>query len=213
MKHSFARALKEVLKSEGGYVNHPKDPGGATNKGITQATYDAYRSRKQSVRLITDAEVASIYKSRYWDAVQADDLPAGLDYAVFDFAVNSGPVRAIRFLQDALGVSVDGQIGPLTVKAALRHPQPLTVISKLCDKRLYWLKLLKTWPTFGKGWESRVNSVRSLSLKMAQDGPPVSREPLPALQATHVPPSPPMPFLEPLKPSTGLWAWLKSLFS
>lgn len=169
MKTSFQLALREVLKHEGGYVNHPKDPGGATNKGITQHTYDSYRgkSRAQSVKLITDAEVAAIYKSRYWDAVCGDELHQGLDYAMFDFAVNSGPQRAIRFLQSILGLKLDGVMGPSTLAAA-RGQNTEWVVLKLCDKRLDYLKFLPTWPTFGKGWAQRVSDVKSLGMRLAK---------------------------------------------
>lgn len=209
MKDSFQPALKEVLKSEGGYVNHPLDPGGATNKGITQATYDAFRgARKQSVKLITDAEVASIYKARYWDAVKGDQLPAGLDYAVFDFAVNSGPARSAHFLQTVLGVSPDGSIGPKTLQAVLSSDVP-SVIRKLCQSRLAWLKLLKTWSTFGKGWERRVTSVQAIALQWASRAPTAPSVP----QATPVAPTPTKPATDDQKPSKGLFAWLRSLFT
>ena len=103
MKANFDKSLALVLVHEGGYVNHPKDPGGATNRGVTQAVYDAYRKTRgkagQSVKFITDEEVNAIYKFQYWDRVQGDLLPAGLDYAVFDFAVNSGVGRASKYLQ------------------------------------------------------------------------------------------------------------------
>src|SRR5690349_1648581 len=106
MRANFDASLAAVLHHEGGYVNHPRDPGGATNKGVTQKTYDNWRVDHglppQSVRLITPAEVMAVYKRRYWDAVKGDSLPAGLDYCLFDLAVNSGPVRAITFLQEAL---------------------------------------------------------------------------------------------------------------
>lgn len=215
MKNSYQRSLAEVLKWEGGYVNHPKDPGGATNKGITQATYNAYLGpkRQRSVKIITDAEVADIYKHRYWDVVRGDDLPAGLDFAVFDFAVNSGPTRAIRFLQHAVGVKVDGELGPLTLRAA-KSCDVSSVIRKLCANRLYYLKLLKTWPTFGKGWERRVVGVEALALKMAIAAPPVAQEAPQPLPATQVPQALSTPLLDAENPSKrwSVWTWLKSLF-
>lgn len=171
MKETYTLSLTEVLKSEGGYVNHPADPGGATNKGITQATYDSYRRSKglitrKTVKLIADSEVADIYKSRYWDAVKGDELPAGLDYAVFDYAVNSGPQKAIKSLQKALGLTADGQLGPMTLAACRKSPE--ATIKKLCASRLAFLKGLKTWPTFGKGWERRVNAVEKTALKLGE---------------------------------------------
>lgn len=164
----FESCLKLVLKHEGGYVNHPKDPGGATNRGITQATYDGWRSGRnlapRSVRLITDREVSAIYRRDYWDAVRADDLPSGVDYAVFDFAVNSGVSRASRFLQEACGAHQDGKIGPATV-AAVKKMAARSVVIRLCEARLHFLQSLKTWPTFGKGWGSRVAEVKEAALK------------------------------------------------
>lgn len=216
MKNSYQRSLVEVLKHEGGYVNHPKDPGGATNKGITQATYDAYLGprRKRSVLLITDVEVAAIYKSRYWDAVHGDELPAGLDYAVFDFGVNSGPSRAIRYLQNAVGAKADGVWGPATYKA-VQACDVQKAIGKLCDTRLDFLKFQKTWPTFGKGWERRVVDVKALALKMANAGVSSVREAPVAPPAPQVPQAPIKPVLHDEKPATSgsIWTWLKSLFS
>lgn len=163
---NFQRALRLVLKHEGGYVNHPDDPGGATNKGITIATYRQFVKPNATIadlKAISDADVARVYKLQYWAKVQGDRLPDGLDYAVFDFAVNSGPGRAAQFLQDVLGVTADGQIGPETLAAASRDPAK--AIANLCDKRLAWLKGLKTWPTFGKGWAARVKAVKAAALK------------------------------------------------
>jgi lysozyme family protein len=168
MKASYPLALKKVLEYEGGFVDHPKDPGGATNKGITQGTYNGWRSRQglpaQTVRRITDAEVQAIYRRDYWDKVRGDDLPVGVDLAVFDFAVNSGVSRAVRFVQQLAGVTADGIIGPNTL-AAINAAQA-GLVDRLCDARLSFLKSLKTWPTFGRGWSRRVASVRSVSKSM-----------------------------------------------
>lgn len=164
----FATVLPWVLAHEGGWSDHPSDPGGATMKGVTQAVYSAYRLRHglpvQSVRNISDDELEAIYRRQYWDVVRGDDLPPGLDYAVFDFAVNSGPSRAAKFLQRILGVEADGVIGERTLDAAhARSAGPLIVA--LCDARLAWLKTLRTWATFGRGWERRVNGVRDGALR------------------------------------------------
>lgn len=165
----FKRALDRVLKHEGGYVNHPRDPGGATNKGVTQRTYDAYRTdRKQtsrSVRDISNTEVEAIYRRQYWDKVDGDQLPDGLAYCVFDGAVNSGPSQSIKWLQRSLGKSyrgqVDGIMGSMT-HAAIRESGNLPrLIDNICDRRLSFLQALSTWSTFGKGWASRVSGVRS----------------------------------------------------
>ena len=165
---NFDKALAYVLEHEGGFVHHPKDPGGATNKGVTQAVYDAYRKLRgrgqQSVKFITDAEVTAIYKFQYWDKVQGDHLPAGLDYAVFDFAVNSGVGRASKYLQAVLGVAQDGVIGAKTLTAV---KSTTGTINALCDRRMAFLRNLGTFLTFGKGWTRRVQGVRAHALEMA----------------------------------------------
>ena len=177
-KDNFKQALSLVLVHEGGYSNHPADPGGATNKGITQRVYDSWRQRlgrpTRSVREIVDSEVEAIYKAQYWNVSRCDQLPAGLDYAVFDFSVNSGPGRAAKFLQQIVNVTADGQIGEITLEA-VRTRDPATVAAALCDARLSWLKTLRTWSTFGRGWGRRVAEVKSTSVSMADgerfDGP------------------------------------------
>jgi lysozyme family protein len=168
MKQGYDTSLAAVLRSEGGYVNDPRDPGGATNKGVTQAVYDDYRkglgSPPRTVKQITPSETAAIYKHRYWDAVRGDDLPAGVDYAVFDLAVNSGVSRASRFLQDVCCVNADGKIGPVTIAAASHNPKH--IVEALMDKRLAFLRTLGTFGHFGKGWTNRCNEVRATALGM-----------------------------------------------
>jgi lysozyme family protein len=194
MQSNFDKSLAAVLVHEGGYVNHPRDPGGATNKGVTQAVYDGYRVRKgmpkQSVRSIADAEVSYIYKVQYWDAVKGDELPSGVDYCVFDFAVNSGVSRASKFLQAAVGVKQDGQIGFATMEA-VRNASPSGVVTSVCDARLAFLKRLSTWDVFGKGWASRVAGVRKMALGMAGS-------------AKAAPVAPSAPALTPTEPKTDL---------
>lgn len=155
MKSNLAISLKMVLVYEGGYINHPRDPGGATNFGITQRVYNAYTGSNKSVREITKAEVSDIYKRQYWDAVKGDDLPSGLDFAMFDFAVNSGPSRAITFLQRILGVADDGHIGAITMRA-ISQADTSDLIVKLCNARMAWLKTLSNYDVFGVGWKRRV---------------------------------------------------------
>lgn len=198
MEANFQRVLPLVLKHEGGFVNHPSDPGGATNKGITIATMRRYIDRSATVddlKRITDAQVAKVYRKHYWDKVRGDDLPSGVDYAVFDFAVNSGPTRAAKYLQSLLLVKVDGIIGPQTIAAAKRA-NAAQVIEALCDNRMAFLQRLKHWPTFKKGWTRRVDDVRSHSLTLSakeahpepKAPPEVSerpREAEPAPAATH----------------------------
>lgn len=159
---SYKPALSLVLAHEGGYANHPKDPGGATMKGITQRVYDDYRRVKGlpliHVRYVSPEELAEIYKKQYWRLVRGDDLPAGLDYAVFDFAVNSGVSRAVRYLQRLVGVDDDGIIGNGTLGAVFNFVKTNEELAILlyCANRLAFLKSLKTFPTFGKGWTRRV---------------------------------------------------------
>lgn len=171
---SFAQALKLVLVHEGGYVDHREDPGGRTNKGVTQATYDAYRASKgqaaRHVRSIANAEVEAIYRDRYWRPIHADEMPAGVAYAVFDFGVNSGPGRAVKDVQRALGAKVDGVVGPDTL-ALIEAADDEKLIADLCARRLKFLKSLRTWKTFGKGWERRVRGVEAAALAMARQEP------------------------------------------
>lgn len=171
MKDNIAACLYVIARHEGGYVNHPKDPGGATNKGITQRVYDGFRTMKglnqRPVKQISDAEVESIYRNQYWDAVRGDNLPDGIDLAVFDYAVNSGVSRAAKALQSALGVKADGHIGMVTL-ATVQAANAPQIIKAVCDGRLAFLKRLKTWDTFGKGWNRRVRETRATALKMAK---------------------------------------------
>jgi lysozyme family protein len=168
---NFERALALVLKSEGGFVNSPKDPGGATNFGVTQAVYDGYRTRlqksRQSVRSIVMAEVTAIYRAQYWDAIRGDELPGGIDYMVFDAAVNSGPVQAVKWLQRALPASpVDGHVGLITLGAVAGLSDRPALVRRLCARRLTFLHRLKQWIAFGRGWSNRVASVQAAALAM-----------------------------------------------
>lgn len=166
MESNFQKALKLVLVHEGGFVNHPRDPGGATNKGVTIETYRRYVKPNGTVadlKAITAAQIATVYRNQYWNKCNCDKLPGGVDYAVFDFAVNSGPTRAAKYLQAVLGVAEDGAIGNGTL-AAIRDAT--TTIKGLCAKRMTFLRSLKTWDTFGKGWERRVTAVRADALAM-----------------------------------------------
>lgn len=175
----FDRALAKVLVHEGGYVNHPKDPGGATNQGVTQAVYDDYRrglgERPRSVKLLENGERDSIYRIRYWALVKGDSLPPGVSYVVFDGAVNSGVGRSVRWLQRALGIQADGVVGPQTLVAVRAHPNHDALVRKICELRMAFLRSLTTWGTFGKGWSSRVDAVRAVgqAWAMGDSGPPV----------------------------------------
>ena len=159
MLSNFRTCLGWVLKHEGGYVNHPKDPGGATNRGVIQRTYNAYRKRmglaKQSVKKITQAEVEAIYREQYWVAVHGDQLPAGVDYAVFDYGVNSGPRRSIKDLQRVIGANPDGWIGQETLSKVFDMPAA-EIVTKLCQRRYNFVRGLRHWKTFGRGWTRRI---------------------------------------------------------
>src|SRR3990167_8381454 len=186
---NFERSLAAVLKHEGGYVDHPRDPGGATNLGITIGTLRTYRGRavtKADVKALTRAEAAAIYRKNYWDKIRGDELPKGVDYAVFDFAVNSGMGRAIPFLQRVVSVTADGKFGPATMEA-MRQMEPSAIVAMLCARRLAWLQTLGTWSTFGKGWASRVNGVKKLGLQMAGEAPIVAVRPPPDIPAPEPP--------------------------
>lgn len=172
MKKSYRAALAHVLRHEGGYVDHPLDPGGATNLGITRRTLAAWRNvkpwwklPKSDVRDMTRREAGRIYRARYWDGVCADNLPAGVDYAVFDYAVNSGVSRAAKALQRVAGARVDGIVGPMTLAAVARH-HPKTLIRRLIARRMNFLQRLRSWRTFGRGWTNRVNGVLAQALEM-----------------------------------------------
>lgn len=165
----FARCVAIVLHHEGGLVNHPRDPGGVTNRGITIGTLRKWRGQDVSpedVAALTEAEARAIYRARYWNPVKGDELPPGVDLAVFDFAVNSGTGRAARALQGVVGVQQDGAIGPRTL-AAVRVMDPREVVTNLCDGRLVFLRSLRHWDTFGRGWGNRVADVRQKALAMA----------------------------------------------
>ena len=171
MDRNFPRALNAVLKEEGGYVNHPSDPGGPTNKGVTLATFRQFvkpSGTVEDLKKLTEAQAGVVYRRQYWGPVLGSELPSGVDYAVFDFAVNSGPGRAIKFLQRAVNVDQDGKVGPATLKAA-RAQNADEIIDRVCDTRLSWLRGLKTWKTFGKGWGARVERVRKLAKRLAAE--------------------------------------------
>lgn len=189
MKSNYPACLAEVLKWEGGWSNHPSDPGGATMKGVTQKTYDTYRGKsgkaKQSVKYISEAELQDIYRRNYWDAINGDNLPSGVDLAVFDFAVNSGPGRAVKYFNGVNG------------------PSARTTINALCDKRMAFLRGLGTWKVFGKGWTNRVEGVRTKALRMASGAAVAPIRPVPATPVPQTPAAAPRP---------SLWARIKALF-
>lgn len=168
MKENYQLALKEVLKSEGGYTNDPRDPGGPTNFGITIHDYRAYinpHGTALDVRHMTVDQAATIYKTKYWDAVKGDTLPSGLDYCLFDYGVNSGVSRANRVADHYIPEQYS------------HHQDVVWLINQICDERLKFLQSLHTWPHFGKGWGTRVAHVRALSIQMAKAAAPEENEP------------------------------------
>jgi len=151
-----------MLASEGGYVNHPSDPGGRTNLGVTQRVWEEWvgrESNEKEMRSLTPELVAPLYKRKFWDACKCDDLPTGVDYLVFDFAVNAGPGRSAKILQTAVGVPADGAIGPITL-AAVNAQDPVELIEKFSQAKEDFYRSLSTFDTFGKGWLNRVSAVK-----------------------------------------------------
>lgn len=191
MKSNFQKVMPYIFSEEGGYADNPADPGGATNMGITIATlkpgkfqlsvaqnrgaphlsaWDGHQVSPEDVKEMTPATATQIYQAQFWNKIDGDNLPSGLDYALFDFSVNSGPARAARMLQGILGLPEDGIIGAQTVAAANMRSTD-EVINALCDARASWLERLSTASTFGKGWLARVERVRSRALALAANAP------------------------------------------
>lgn len=157
----FDQALAFVMAWEGGWVNHPRDPGGATNLGITQRTLDDWRRRRPDwglpgdVRNLRKADAARVYRAGYWAEVRGDDLPAGIDLMAFDCAVNQGPARARRLLQEAAGVTADGVIGPRTLQA-VQSATPQTLLREYAARRGVGYAATGNMATFGLGWMRRL---------------------------------------------------------
>lgn len=171
---NYARCLKAVLVFEGGKVDHPADPGGRTNQGVIQRVYDGWRKRnkkpKRDVYLMEIKERDAIYREQYWNVIRGDEMPVGIDMVVFDGAVNSGPGQSVKWLQRALGLKADGDLGNATMAAIIAHKDHKALIGSILDRRMAFLKALRTWPTFGKGWSSRLRQVKSIALAMAGRG-------------------------------------------
>lgn len=168
MKDNFDAALKAILHHEGGFSDHPQDPGGMTNLGVTKRVWEEWVGHEvdeKTMRGLTPEIVGPMYKAKYWDKIRGDDLPAGVDYCVFDAAVNSGPGRAVKWLQGCVGVDQDGGIGPKTL-AAVAAFDPKELVEDYAKRRLSFLMDLKTWPTFGKGWGRRVAEVQTSASTM-----------------------------------------------
>lgn len=168
MDKNFPQSLKYTLQWEGGYTNHPSDPGGPTNFGITIHDYRRYINPKGTaadVKNMKLAQAAVIYKTKYWDLQHCERMPSGLDFAMFDYGVNSGIGRSQKVLQRILKVQVDGIIGAKTL-AAMDAQDPQYLIRALCAERLRFVKSLRTWSVFGKGWGRRIAGVEDQALAM-----------------------------------------------
>lgn len=167
-RENFEAVMDVIFHHEGGFVNHPKDPGGATNMGITQRTLEEWLGHSvtvEDVRGLPKATARAIYRERYWKLVRGDELPAGLDLVAMDGAVNSGPSRGVKWLQAGLGVTADGIIGPVTISAAQRAGPG--AIDRAIAARMAFLRRLKTWGTFGKGWTRRLTETQQQAHRMA----------------------------------------------
>ena len=168
MKENWDACFAMVLKHEGGFVNHPKDPGGMTNLGVTRTNWELYLDHdvtEADMRALTPEMVKPFYKKNYWDRIRGDELPSGVDYAAYDLAVNSGTGRAAKYLQQIAGVTADGVIGPRSMEA-IKNCDAEDVVDEICNMRMDFLKNLNTFDTFGKGWTIRVNDVKAKATEM-----------------------------------------------
>jgi len=169
MADNFKKCLEIILHHEGGYVNHPKDPGGETNLGVTKRVYEEFGGTKD-MKDLTVEDVAPIYKKGYWDKLKCDNLPGGLDLCIFDFGVNAGPGRAAKYLQTMIGTTPDGGIGPMTLQALANYVEEQggvdEAIKDYQKERQKYYESLSTFSTFGKGWTRRVNETTETALKM-----------------------------------------------
>jgi len=168
MLSNWQKSFELMLKSEGGYVNNPADPGGMTNLGVTKATWENWVGRESDeaeMRGLTPEKVEPMYKKKFWDAVRSDELPVGLDYLMFDFAVNAGAGRAIKTLQSSVGVTPDGGFGPMTM-AAVQSVDSVELIERFSQAKEDFYRSLNTFATFGKGWLNRVADVKQKACSM-----------------------------------------------
>ena len=166
---NFKHCLDLVLKSEGGWVNHPNDPGGETNLGVTKRVWEEYVGHPvESLKKLTKDDVAPLYEQKYWRPCYGEVLPRGLDFVVFSMGVNAGPGRSIKLLQQSLGCVSDGVIGPRT-RELISASNTATLISKFSETRRQYYRTLKTFPIFGRGWLARVDKEESEALDMVKN--------------------------------------------
>ena len=176
MNDNFDKCFALVLRTEGGFQDDPHDKGnrlsdgrlGSTNMGVTQATWEAWVGHEvthDDMKALTPADIEPLYKKNFWASCRCDELPEGLDYALYDLAVNSGVGRAIRFLQMVLGIRADGVMGVETMRA-VNSSDDRDLIKKLCDYRLTFLQGLPDWNRYGTTWGNRVASVEKTAVSM-----------------------------------------------
>lgn len=167
---NFLACFNETASFEGGYVDNPHDPGGATMAGVTQAVYTAWLAKQgrpgAPVKGISLADRQAIYRAEYWNAVRGDDLYAGLDLVVVDTGWGSGPKKAIELLQASLGISADGAFGPKTLDVLKLHENSTDLINAVCNRRMAFFRGLSTWQYFGKGWTARLTGIQGKALSM-----------------------------------------------
>ena len=172
MTGNFKECLDLVLKSEGGFVNHPQDPGGMTNLGVTKRVWEEYTGHEadeKTMRGLTPEKVAPLYEQRYWRPTYCEVLPRGLDLLVFSMGINAGTGRSVKLLQQSIGCSPDGIIGPRTMEL-IKQSNTANLIGNFSEARRNYYKSLATFPTFGKGWLARVDREESEALNMAKNG-------------------------------------------
>ena len=165
---NYVTCLEMILHHEGGYVNHPKDPGGETNLGVTKRVYEDFGGPKDMKDLVRE-DVEPIYKKNYWDRMKCDDVPAGLDLCLFDFGVNAGTGRSAKYLQRMIGTVADGGIGPNTLRALGNYIEEVGTegaIKNFQSKRQEYYESLSTFETFGRGWTRRVDETTQAALGM-----------------------------------------------
>jgi len=166
MQNNFKKCLELVLKSEGGWVNNPKDPGGETNLGVTKKVWEEWVGHEvKTMKDLTPEDVAPMYQAKYFMACYANQLPVGIDYMAFDAAVNMGPGRAVKLLQECLGCVPDGTIGPRTMQL-IDQKKPEDIVDLYSKRKTSFYEGLATFATFGKGWLKRVEDVKFNALKM-----------------------------------------------
>ena len=172
MTGNFKECLALVLKSEGGFVNHPSDPGGMTNLGVTKRVWEEYTGHEadeKTMRGLTPEKVAPLYEQRYWRPTYCEVLPRGLDLLIFSMGINAGTGRCVKLLQSSIGCVADGVIGPRTMEL-IKSANVADLIRKYSEARREYYRSLKNFPVFGKGWLARVDREESEALNMAKNG-------------------------------------------